>query len=379
MLHRIHRRLREEVVFLVSLFLAVTTSFLVPPSWSAIDWHVLGCLLALMAAVLGLEHAHLFDAMATRLVGRFRTQRAVSLAMVLLTGFLATIVTNDVALISLVPLMLVVAGRAGFNALWPVVLQTLAANIGSTLTPMGNPQNLYLFSHYHLTPLQLVLAALPFVVSGLLVVAGLGFALIPATPITFSLIPATPITFSLSGSEPPTRHGHRRAVIYGSLFLSGVAGVFHWLPIWGVAGVALLTLFVLDRALLRKLDVFLLLTFVCFFVAIGNLTHMPVINTVANHMVASTRGAYLAGLLLSQGISNVPAALLLAPFTTHWRAVFLGVNIGGMGTIIASMASLISYRLYARQHNGPRYLGRFHLLNLLMLVGFGMVFLGFVG
>jgi Na+/H+ antiporter NhaD/arsenite permease-like protein len=260
-----------------------------------------------MAAVLGLEHAHLFDAMATRLVGRFRTQRAVSLAMVLLTGFLATFVSNDVALISLVPLMLVVAGRAGFNALWPVVLQTLAANIGSTLTPMGNPQNLYLFSHYHLTPLQLVLAALPFVVSGVLVVAGLGFALIPATP----------ITFSLSGSEPPTRHGHRRAVIYGSLFLSGVAGVFHWLPVWGVAGVALLTLFVLDRALLRKLDVFLLLTFVCFFVAIGNLTHMPVINTVANHMVASTRGAYLAGFSChrASAMSPPPCCLPRSPHT----------------------------------------------------------------
>lgn len=367
MMQLVRKRLQGEAVFLVSLFLAILSSFQAPPSWKSIDWHVIGSLLALMAAVLGLENARLFDRVAVRLVGRFGTQRSVTLAMVLLTGLLSTVVTNDVALLSLVPLMLAIAGRAGFNPLWPVVLQTLAANIGSALTPMGNPQNLYLFSHYRLSPMALSGAAMPFVATGMLAVMGLTLLLLPAAPISFTL-PETENDVCLSSWRVP---------VYAGLFLAGVAGVFHWLPIWGVVAASLLALFLFDRPLLRKLDIFLLLTFVCFFVAIGNLTHLSAVTVLADSLVASARGAYVAGLVLSQGISNVPAALLIAPFTPHWKSVLLGVNIGGMGTLIASMASLISYRLYIRQHNGSLFLTKFHLVNLLLLVLFGAAFLAF--
>ena len=362
MIRTIRNKLHEETVFVISLLLATATSLIVRPSASDIDWHVVGSLFNLMAAVLGLERVRLFDAIAVRLVRRFSNERQVTLAMVLLTGVLAMAVTNDVALISLVPLMLLIGRKAGFDPMKAVILQTLAANIGSTLTPMGNPQNLFLFSHYGLTPLQIAGTALPFVAAGLGALCLLVCLLVPATPIQFRI-----------GMERYA--GRMRTFIYLALFAAGVAGVFRLLPVSVVAVAALLLLFVLDRPLLRKLDVFLLLTFVCFFIAIGNLTRMPVVAETASGLLSGERGTYLAGLLLSQGISNVPAALMLAPFTEHWRAVFLGVNIGGMGTLIASMASLISWRLYARHHHGTRYLTWFHGLNFAGLVLFGTLFL----
>jgi len=361
MLCIIRKHLLKEVVFIVSLLLAIGTSAFIRPSWDAIDWHVLGSLFNLMLAVLGLEHTRLFDRVAIQLVARFSNERSVTLVMVLLTGLLSTVVTNDVALISLVPLMIIIAGKAGFNPLWPVVLQTLAANIGSALTPMGNPQNLYLFSFYHLTPWQLIGTALPFTFIGMGVLSMLVLILIPAHPITFHI-------------DMTIDPGKGRLLVYLALFVAGVAGVLRILPVIPVAAVALLTLFVLDRSLLRKMDVFLLLTFVCFFIAIDNLTRIPALTILADHWLSSARGVYIAGLVLSQGISNVPSALLLAPFTPYWKAVFLGVNIGGMGTLIASMASLISYRLYARHHNGLTYLSRFHALNFILLAVFGVGF-----
>lgn len=362
MIRTLRNRMQEETVFVVSLALAITTSFFVRPTLASIDWHVLGSLFNLMAAVLGLERARLFDRMALRLVARFCDERTIALAMVWLTGLLSTVVTNDVALISLVPLTLIIAKKSGIDPLWMVILQTLAANIGSALTPMGNPQNLYLFSFHHLSPLQLMSAALPFTLLGMGLLTGLVFLLVPSRPLTFSIV-------------MERIQGKGRLPVYLILFAAGVAGVFRLLPVGIVAAVALLVLFVLDRPLLRKLDGFLLLTFGCFFLAIGNLTHMPALTRLAGEWLSTSRGTYAAGLLLSQVISNVPAALLLAPFTPHWHAVFLGVNIGGMGTLIASMASLISYRLYARHHNGHAYLTRFHALNFILLVFFGLGFL----
>ncbi len=362
MIRTIRNKLHEETVFAVSLVLAVVTSLVRRPSAADIDWHVVGSLFNLMTAVLGLERVRLFDAIAVRLVRRFSDERRVTLVMVLLTGVLAMAVTNDVALISLVPLMLLIGRKAGFDPMKAVILQTLAANIGSTLTPMGNPQNLFLYSHYGLTPFQVFGAALPFVAAGLGVLCLLACLLTPANPIRFHI-----------GMEREV--GRMRTVTYLALFLAGVAGVFRLLPVAGVAVAALLLLYVLDKPLLRKLDIFLLLTFVCFFIAIGNLTRMPVVAETVSGLLADARGTYLAGLLLSQGISNVPAALMLAPFTEHWRAVFLGVNIGGMGTLIASMASLISWRLFARHHHGTRYLAWFHGLNFAGLALFGTLFL----
>lgn len=361
MIRTLRNRLSEEVVFVVSLILAITTSLFVPPSWTSIDWHVLLALFTLMGAVLGLERARLFDQLALSLVSHFSNERSVCIAMVLLTGVLSTVVTNDVALICLVPLMLIIAKKGGFDPLWTVILQTLAANIGSTLTPMGNPQNLYLFSFYQLSPGQLVGTAAPFVVSGMLMVVLL----------TFLLVPPRSIAFHVRMERKP---GKVRVFLYSSLFLAGVAGVFRLFPIWMAAVAVLLALLLLDRPLLRKIDGFLLLTFLCFFVAIGNLTQLPELTALAGRLLSTSQGAYVAGLLLSQGISNVPAALLLAPFTQEWKAVFLGVNIGGMGTLIASMASLISYRLYARHHQHSAYLTKFHLVNFSLLLLFGAVF-----
>ncbi len=362
MVRTLRNKMHEEIVFVISLLLAMATSFFVKPEFSDIDWHVVGSLFNLMAAVLGLERIRLLDRIAVRLVRSFSNERTVTLAMVLLTGLLATAVTNDVALISLVPLMLLIARKAGFDPMRAIILQTLAANVGSALTPMGNPQNLFLFSHYHLKPAELILATFPFVVSGMLVLA----------LATLFLIPNKPIAFKIAMTREA---GRGRTLLYPILFLAGISAVFRLIPAWSASLAILAALLLLDRALFRKIDGFLLLTFLCFFIAIGNLTRMPFVSDLAAGLLQTERGTFMAGLLLSQGISNVPAALLLAPFTSCWRAVLLGVDIGGMGTLVASMASLISYRLYARHHHGSAFLKWFHVSNVLLLLLFGSVFL----
>jgi Na+/H+ antiporter NhaD/arsenite permease-like protein len=362
MIAAIRDKLRREAVFLVSLALAAGTSLIARPEFGDIDWHVVGSLFNLMAAVLGLERVRLLDTIAVRLVRHFTSERAVTLVMVMLTGIFSMMVTNDVALISLVPLMLLIARKSGFNPMWAVILQTLSANIGSTLTPMGNPQNLFLFSHYGLKPLELFLAAAPFVFAGMAALAVLSLLIIPSGTIAFHI-----------GMTREADKG--RTFLYLLLFTAGVAGVFRLFPVWMAALAALAMLFFLDRPLLGKIDFFLLSTFICFFIAIGNLTRIPEITAFAGSLLTTAPNTFLAGLVLSQGISNVPAALMLAPFSPHWRAVFLGVNIGGMGTLIASMASLISYRLYVRHHHGTHYLRWFHILNFLLLMVFGVIFL----
>ena len=350
---------RREPVLLIASLAALVSCFFVPPDPSYpgyLDLRTLSLLYCLMIVVAGLRQAGLFAFLAHSLCENVKSVRMIALVLVLLCFFSAMLITNDVALLTFVPFAVVVLGMADRkkDLIHIVVLQTAAANLGSMLTPVGNPQNLYLYSYYDLSFGTFLRVTLPVWLLSLLLLA-LACLLLSPAPLSLFL-----------GEEPDL---DRRALwLYLALFavcLLVVLRILSW-PV--MLGIVLLVLLLLDRRILLRADFMLLLTFVAFFVFSGNLARIDAVDRLLRRLLEGR--VYLTSLLASQVISNVPAALLLSGFTEDAPALLLGVNIGGLGTPIASLASLISMKLYAHSdhaHTG-RYLMEFTIVNLVLLL-----------
>jgi Na+/H+ antiporter NhaD/arsenite permease-like protein len=247
------------------------------------------------------------------------------------------LVTNDVALLTFVPFAVVVLGLAHQEKelVWVVVLQTVAANLGSMLTPVGNPQNLFLFSYYNFSMAQFIMATLPVWALSLVLVLMLCMKL-PRAHVEIFL------------GEEPILH-RKKLALYAALFVLCMLEVLHVIRWELMLGIIALVLLVWDKKRLMHADFLLLLTFVCFFVFAGNLARL---EPVKNALSALLSGRELfCGIGASQVISNVPAALLLSGFTEKGKELLLGVNIGGLGTPVASLASLISMKLYSHSES----------------------------
>lgn len=354
------RFLKKEPVLCISALCALVSCCFAPPSaayFSYVDWRVLGLLFCLMASVAGLSRAGLMERLSHELLRRAGTQRSLALLLTLLCFFCSMVMTNDVTLVAFVPLTLLLLTRAGLPRMTiPVVaLETVAANLGSALTPVGNPQNLYLYSAYRMTPGEF------FSVTGPLCAVSLLLCVLAA------LCAGGKEKVAVAAGSPAKLDG-RRLALHGALLLLSVATVFSWVD-WRVTlGATVLCLLLFDREILRRVDYALLATFACFFLFSGNLASLPPVRALLTAWME--KSAFFASLLASQVISNVPAALLLSPFTDNARAMLLGTDVGGLGTLVASLASLISYKYYARSEgaNSGRYLAHFTALNLLLLL-----------
>lgn len=350
----------------MAVLLGLCSSFWYTPKLEYIDFEVLSILLALMLVVAGLKSVKFLDWVAVDFLRKCSNLRQVVLALVGVTYVSSMFVTNDVALITFVPLALIIGRTLKLDMGTIIIFQTLAANLGSMFTPPGNPQNLFLFSHYNYTAWSfLKVMLLPTVLS--LVFLG----------ILVWRRPERALTMELPEMEAPNK---KLTLIYLLLLFLNIAAVLHVFNKYVALGITLVAVLLLQRGLLLTVDYSLLITFVGFFVFIGNISNAPFINGVRDSFLGSPQGTYLAGLIASQFISNVPAAMLLAGLTQEADALLLGVNIGGMGTLIASMASVISYKLFAAEHpyQAVTYLKTFFFYNVagLLLIG-GIVY--FVG
>ncbi len=350
--------IKREPVLTAALVAAGVSCCFVPPDaayFGYIDFRTLALLYALMAVVAGLRSAGAFQSLAHALCGRVRSVRGVGAVLVCLCFFTSMLVTNDVALLTFVPFAAVVLGLAGRGdaLLRVVVLQTAAANLGSILTPVGNPQNLYLYGRYGLTMGQFLAWTFPVWALSLVLLLGCCRALPRA-----ALRPLPPET-------DPLRV--RTLVLYGALFGLCLLTVVRVLPWPALLGILVAVLLLFDRKTLLKPDFCLLLTFVGFFVFAGNLARVPGVDGFLRAVLSGRE--YPVALLTSQVISNVPAAVLLSGFTQNARGLLLGVDIGGLGTPIASLASLIGFKLYLAAGNARpgRFLLEFTLLNGLLL------------
>ena len=349
--------LKAEPVLLLSGLLAVCSMFWVPPSeayLSYVDFRTLGILFCLMAAVSGLTKDGFFQAMALWLTRKGGSRKRLCILLVILCFAASMLITNDVALITFVPLtLLLLKGTAQRLRIFVVVMETAAANLGSMLTPIGNPQNLYLYSHYGLQPAEFFSVTFP--------VWGAGFLLVLLTMLLVR-IPGKAEASVENGKVFP-----RGALIHAGIFLLTLLSVFRLIPWLAVWAAVFLYLLLFDRKLIARIDYSLLLTFVFFFLLVGNLGRVDAIRLWVSNLLQGREPIVSAA--VSQIISNVPAALMLSGFTDNWKGLLLGTNIGGLGTLIASMASLISFRYYSKE-NGARagsYLGVFSLVNFSFL------------
>lgn len=335
------RFVRTHVVLVVSAVAALLTMIAVPPDAAYMgyfDLKTLACLFGILALVGALRNAGVFEATARAMVARFSTCRAAVSALVAVTLVLSMVATNDMALIMMLPLSAATLLKAGWERALPFafIMQSLAANLGGMIVPFGNPQNLYLFERFSI-PLGDFLAtmALPFAVSVLLI--GVCCALF-AQP-TPRMAPA-----ELPAPERTVRIPRARTAAYLLLLALVIASVFRLVPYPVALGAVVMGLLLLDRRALRSVDVGLLLTFACFFVFAGNMARIPAVEDTLSQVMA--HHALLASAGASQVISNVPAAVLLSHFTDSYPALLVGVNIGGAGTLVASLASLITFNQY---------------------------------
>ena len=357
---RITAFLKGEAVLCVAVVCAVITMALVPPDGAYIgyiDLRVLCLLLCLMAVVAGVQSCGAFQYLAEQMLLRRPGPRALGIILVLLPFFVSMAVTNDVALITFVPFTLLLLEQLGCRraAVPLLVLQTVAANLGSMATPVGNPQNLFLYAAYELTPGNFFPVVLPLTGIALVCLAA------AAAPVLPKALPAPELTGQALRNP-------RKLALYGVLFVLCLLTVFRVLPYGILTVIVVAALALAEPVLLKKLDYGLLATFVCFFIVSGNLGRLPAVHDLLQSLLE--RSTLLTGVLTSQIISNVPAAVLLSGFTENWRDLLLGVDIGGLGTPIASLASLITLKLYLRSREARpgRFLAVFTLANAAGLV-----------
>lgn len=355
---------KKETVLCIAALLAAISALFVPPSaeyLDYIDFRVLALLFCLMLVVAGFQSIGFFRRLAERLLAGVKSTRILCLLLVALCFFSSMLITNDVALITFVPFAVMLLTMAEQQKLLipVVVLQTIAANLGSMLTPVGNPQNLYLYSVFQIPMGTFLRDMLPLTLISAVMLLICIF-LLPNQALT-ALHPSDTLQQNAAGITV-------KLLAYLALFAVCLLCVLRILP-WPVMLILLIAaVCFLDRKLFRSVDYFLLLTFVCFFLFTGNIERIPAISTFLRSLVEDRE--LLLGTVLSQCISNVPAALLLSGFTENVRPLLYGVNIGGLGTLIASLASVISFRLYGNSKDAKKgaYMKAFTLSNLLFLL-----------
>ncbi len=365
---------RQETVLCIAGLLAILSAFLIPPDAAYMDytdWRTLIILFCLMLVMAGLQGIGLFRMLAQSMLSKVRSMRQLVPILILLCFFSSMVMTNDVALITFVPFTFIVLDLAGegkkaSHAIPIVVMQTIAANLGSMLTPIGNPQNLYLYEVSALPLPDFLLLMLPYTIaSGILLLLW---------SIWHTRKDGTSLTVQFT--ETAAIESKRNLAVYLLLFALSLLTVAHIVHEYITLGVTLLCVLLLDRNVLRRVDYSLLLTFEAFFIFIGNMGRIPAFCDLLESMIAGHET--ITAIASSQIISNVPAALLLSGFTEEYTALIIGTNLGGLGTLIASMASLISFKAIGRELPSVKgkYLGVFTLWNLVFLaVLLGMYFL----
>lgn len=337
--HSLWQFLRREPVLSIAFVCAVISAFFVPPSAAYLDYidlRVLCLLFCLMAVVAGLQECGLFLVLAQRLLVGERPVRLISLTLILLPFFCSMLVTNDVALITFVPFAILVLEMVGRrDLLIPIIsLQTVAANLGSMATPVGNPQNLFLYAHFSLSMGDFLSLLLPLTLISLVGLAAAGLYFGGKGWISVSFPEQVRLT--------SPKHLALYLVLFGLCLLS----VCRILPYGILTVIVIVALLLARRQLLGQVDYMLLLTFVCFFIFSGNLGQMPAVRSALGDLLA--RSPLLCSAAASQVISNVPAAVLLSGLTEDWKGLLAGVDVGGLGTPVASLASLISMKFYLR-------------------------------
>ena len=360
LLHKIMQFLKGNAVMCIAFMAAAITSIIVPVDreyLGYIDFKTISCLYSVLAVVCALKNIRFFYTLAQKIVELFKNIRFCVLALVYITFIGSMLIANDMALLTFLPLgyfVLSSTGKQKYMA-FTFIMQNIAANLGGMLTPFGNPQNLYLYTKFNIPNGEFMsIMAPPFIVSILL--------------ITFCCIVfVKPEPLEIKGETVKLPIG--KTVLYLALFVLSIAIVFRSIPYYiGVVVITAVLLFA-DKEALKKVDYPLLLTFVFFFIFAGNMARINTVQNVFSHFLE--KDTMLFSVASCQVISNVPSAILLSQFTGNYADLLVGVNIGGAGTLIASLASLITFREYTK-HNPD---GTFSYIKKFTAFNFGILFI----
>ncbi len=360
---------KKNTVLTVAFVAAVITCIIVPVDGKYIgyfDFKTLTCLFCVLAVVCALRNVNFFYILAQKIVQLFKTARATIIALVYVTFIGSMLIANDMALLTFLPLgyFVLSSTKKEKYMCFTFIMQNIAANLGGMLTPFGNPQNLYLFTEFNIPTMEFMkIMAPPFIIS---------IAII--TLCCFIFVKSEPLELKDNDSEFELK----RTIIYLLLFALSIAIVFRGIPYQLGLVVIPVVLFFMDREALKSVDYPLLFTFVFFFIFAGNMARIEVIQQFFGSLLE--KNTLLVSILSCQVISNVPSAILLSQFTGNYTALLVGVNIGGVGTLISSLASLITFREYTK-HNPQKsiqYIGTFSAFNfsfLTLLTGAEMLLL----
>ncbi len=354
---------KKNAVMCIALFAALITSIIVPIDSAYLgyfDFKTLTCLFCVLAVVCALKNIRFFYILARKIVQLFKNARLSVLALVYITFIGSMLIANDMALLTFLPLgflVLSTTGKQKYMA-FTFIMQNIAANLGGMLTPFGNPQNLYLYTKYQIPTLEfMTIMAPPFLFSVLLI-----------TLCCILFVKAEPLELA----DEKIKLDPKKTVLYLLLFALSIAIVFRGIPYWIGLIIIPSVLFFVDRNALKSVDYPLLLTFVFFFIFAGNMARIEVVRDLFSALLE--KSTLVFGALSCQVISNVPSAILLSQFTGNYADLLVSVNIGGVGTLISSLASLITFREYVK-HNPDKtgyYVKTFSLFNfgfLILLLG----------
>ena len=351
--------MRKNVVLCIAALAALITSCIVPPDAAYLEYFdlkTLTCLFCVLAVVCALKNVKFFTILARKIVDCTGNLRMATLALVYITFIGSMLIANDMALLTFLPLGYFVLSSTGKekHMAFVFIMQNIAANLGGMLTPFGNPQNLYLYTYFNIPTGEFMrIMLLPFL------------AAIALITLCCLFMPREPLAIT---EECPYRLQKKPTALYLVLFALSIVIVFRVIPyVIGLVVIPLVLLFA-DRKALRAVDYPLLLTFVCFFIFAGNMARIPAVSDLFSTLLE--KNTLVVSALSCQVISNVPSAILLSKFTADYPALLLGVNIGGAGTLIASLASLITFREYTSHNPGKagRYLLLFSLFNFGFLI-----------
>ncbi len=376
--------IKKEPVLFAALLLAVVSICIIRPApivcYQAIDFRTLAILFSLMIVIKAFQSQNFLDVIAARLLRLCKTRRSLYFLMTYLVFFSSMFVTNDVALLTFVPISLLIFKRIKLSSLHLIVLETLAANLGSCITPMGNPQNLYLFSYYGFSALEFFSLTAKIAVPSLFILAVIILFL---TRRKVAEHGGFEEPHALTGNTLQTQITHLtvdfRTFFYFADFVLCLLTVFHVVNYLIMLGTTIVIMLLCNFRLFKKVDYSLLLTFIGFFIFTKTISTVPAFSDFVNSLLSSPLKTYLTGIAASQVISNVPAALLLSGFTQNGAMLLLAVNVGGLGTLIASMASVISFKLYKSSLVEPvetshdNYFAVFTTYNVVLLVILGVV------
>jgi hypothetical protein len=351
--------IKKEAVFIISSVFALISMFFVLPSYeyaNYIDFRVIGLLFILMSVVAGFQNIRAFDKISEIIINKINNTRKLVIVLWMLCFFMSMFITNDVALITFVPLSLVTLKKINKDKyiIYTIVLQTIAANLGSMLTPMGNPQNLYLYTYFNIDTFEFFSITIPVIL------------------VSFALLFIISLYVKPEKIEIQTYKADfqktKLLYIYFGLAIISLMAVFKVIDYRYVLVITVLIELIFDKKILLNIDWFLLLTFIAFFIFVGNIGQIDLISNTVKNIINGRE--MIVTLLFSQVISNVPAAVMLSGFTDNYRDLVLGSDIGGLGTLVASLASLISFKIYSQVDNCDikKYLIVFLAVNIIFII-----------